>query len=619
MMPKGLASLLLLLIVLITRAVRILCGGDEYDQQFFNAYDQHDHGLSIYGDGGQLKMGYYDQSCPSVETVVRNITWSNVAAKPFLAAKLLRLHFHDAFVRGNDASVLLDSTSTNKAEKDAFPNLSLSGYDVIDEIKAALEEKCNGTVSCADILAMAARDAVSFQFQRPMWEVLTGRKDGKISLATDIGPNIPSPRANFSTLLAQFSSKGLNIVDLVVLSGGHTIGIGHCSLIFNRLYNFTGKGDTDPFLNQDYAKTLMGLCPKNSPASSVEMDPHSSLSFDSHYFTILNQKKGLFLSDAALLTDRRSALISQLMRIPRVFYDRFARSMMKMGAIGVLGDGNALIRECEANGLRKNFYEKSCPQAEQLGCDASVLLDTVGTTKSEKDTIPNLTLSGFDVIDDVKAKVEQVCPGIVSCADILALAARDSVSFPFKQPKWDVLTGRRDGRISLASDVAGNIPSPFSDFITLKKVFAKKGLSATDLVVLSGGHTIGVAHCATFSNRLYNFTGEGDSDPSLNPTYAQSLKKQCPNPAKSSTTAEMDPRSSLTFDTHYFTILNQHKGLFQSDAALLTDKKSAEMVKQLQSTDDFFFEFNKSMEKIGAVELLTGKDGEIRKKCRVVN
>ncbi|KAH7843656.1 hypothetical protein Vadar_019181 [Vaccinium darrowii] len=189
----------------------------------------------------------------------------------------------------------------------------------------------------------------------------------------------------------------------------------------------------------------------------------------------------------------------------------------------------------------------------------------------------------------------------------------------FKQPKWDVLTGRRDGRISLASDVTGNIPSPFSDFITLGKIFAKKGLNAADLVVLSGAHTIEVAHCATFSNRLYNFTGKGDSYPSLNPTYAQSLKKQCPNPAKSSTTVEMDPRSSLTFDTHYFTILNQHMGLFQSDAALRTDKKSVKMVKQLQSIDDFFFEFNVSMMKMGDIELLTGKHGEIRKKCHVIN
>lgn len=77
--------------------------------------------------------------------------------------------YYLCILQGNDASVLLDSTPTNKAEKEAIPNLSLSGYDVIDEIKAALEEKCSGTVSCADILAMATRDAVSYQVRSMLY------------------------------------------------------------------------------------------------------------------------------------------------------------------------------------------------------------------------------------------------------------------------------------------------------------------------------------------------------------------------------------------------------------------------------------------------------------------
>jgi peroxidase len=69
----------------------------------------------------------------------------------------------NANLQGCDASVLLNSTANNTAEKDAIPNLSLSGFDVINDIKARLETECQGVVSCADIVALAARDSVSYQ------------------------------------------------------------------------------------------------------------------------------------------------------------------------------------------------------------------------------------------------------------------------------------------------------------------------------------------------------------------------------------------------------------------------------------------------------------------------
>ncbi|KAL5840476.1 hypothetical protein ACOSQ4_013084 [Xanthoceras sorbifolium] len=70
--------------------------------------------------------------------------------KPILAG-LLRLHFHDCFIRGCDASVLIDSQVDNIAEKVAPPNLTLRGFEVIDEIKGELKKQCKGMVSCAEV------------------------------------------------------------------------------------------------------------------------------------------------------------------------------------------------------------------------------------------------------------------------------------------------------------------------------------------------------------------------------------------------------------------------------------------------------------------------------------
>jgi peroxidase len=67
------------------------------------------------------------------------------------------------------------------------------------------------------------------------------------------------------------------------------------------------------------------------------------------------------------------------------------------------------------------------------GTDASILLDSKPGHEAEKAALPNLTIRGFDLIDEIKSALEKECPGIVSCADILVLATRDSVALVSKQ------------------------------------------------------------------------------------------------------------------------------------------------------------------------------------------
>lgn len=189
-----------------------------------------------------------------------------------------------------------------------------------------------------------------------------------------------------------------------------------------------------------------------------------------------------------------------------------------------------------------------------------------------------------------------------------------------KGPKWKVPTGRRDGRMSVFSEFI-NLPPPFLNFTQLKGIFAQNGLSVKDLAVLSGSHTIGISQCSSFTDRLYNFTGKGIADPSLDSNYVKELKRKC-KPNDESTVVEMDPGSFLTFDNSYYKLVAKRRGLLTSDKSLLDDPETrAYVFKQAnsKSSHKFFKDFKTSMVKMGNIGVLTGSQGEIRKHCAFVN
>ncbi|MFS7941193.1 putative peroxidase [Helianthus anomalus] len=363
-----------------------------------------------------LSWKYYESSCPKLESIIRKQMEKVIKKDVGLAAALLRLHFHDCFVQGCDGSVLLDGSASGPvdSEKTAPPNLSLRGFDVIEDLRRRVHKQCGaGSVSCSDITAIVARDAIV------------------------------------------------------------------------------------------------------------------------------------------------------------------------------------------------------------LGCDGSVLLDgsASGPVDSEKTAPPNLSLRGFDVIEDLRRRVHKQCgAGSVSCSDITAIVARDAIVLT-GGPDYSVPLGRRDG-LSFATRNAtlANLPSPFVGTDSLLTSLAAKNFDATDAVALSGAHTIGVAHCPSFTRRLYP-----TQDATMDKTLANTLKGVCPTQNTNATTF-LDLRSPNVFDNKYFVDLMNKQGILTSDQDLYTDKRTREIVKSFAVNQTLFFEkFVNIMVKMGQMQVLTGTKGEIRNTCNKRN
>ncbi|XP_024515020.1 peroxidase A2 [Selaginella moellendorffii] len=296
----------------------------------------------------QVVRGFYDQSCPSAESVVRRTMVDSFRRNPLLAAGILRLFFHDCFVRGCDGSVLLDRKPGGPIpEKESdVNNNSITGFRVIDDAKKRLERMCPGVVSCSDILALAARDAVWIS-GGPRWSVPTGRLDGRVSLATEADNEIPPPDLRIRDLRKAFLAKGLNTHDVVTLSGAHTIGRAHCPAFEDRLYNFSATNAPDPTVNLSLLDSLQKICPRvGNTTFTVSLDRQTQVLFDNSYYVQILASNGLLQTDQQLLFDASTAgLVRAYAADSSMFFRAFAKAMIKLSRVGLKAPGEGEIRK----------------------------------------------------------------------------------------------------------------------------------------------------------------------------------------------------------------------------------------------------------------------------------
>ncbi|CAN1262940.1 Peroxidase 52 [Linum perenne] len=278
--------------------------------------------LMIQVISAQLTPNFYQTICPEALPTIKRVVSKAIRDEPRMGASLLRLHFHDCFVNVRSHSTIIIG------EKTAAPNLnSVRGFEVVDKIKSAVDKACNASVvSCADILAVASRDSVSFLGGPQFWyQIPVGRRDGR----------------TFSQLLSSFQSQGLDLTDLVALSGAHTIGLARCTTFRARIYNDTN-------IHPRLAATLQRTCPPTGGDNNLKPLDQTPAWFNTDYYSALVRNRGLLHSDQELFGTGNSAsdrLVMTYSTNPFKFAADFAASMVKMGNIQVVTGTDGEVRK----------------------------------------------------------------------------------------------------------------------------------------------------------------------------------------------------------------------------------------------------------------------------------
>jgi peroxidase len=300
-----------------------------------------------------------------------------------------------------------------------------------------------------------------------------------------------------------------------------------------------------------------------------------------------------------------------------------------------------------ATGLTTTHYDRSCPQLQSIvkaevqravkaekrmaaslirlhfhdcfvnGCDGSILLDNTTTFVSEKFAFGNVnSVRGFDVIDRIKTTLEKVCPRTVSCADIVAIAYRDSAVEVGLTPSYALPLGRLDSLSADINEANRRLPPASANYSALVRNFAFQGLDETDLIALSGAHTIGRVRCGPIR-------GSGVlNDPTTNAEFRKKLEGICPAGGNAAVLTDLDYKTPDKFDNNYYKNLRRGEGVILSDQTLQSTRgRNQDIVKDFaENQENFFAQFGKSSIKMGNIAPAPGTPrGQIRRNCHFVN
>ncbi|KAI3933432.1 hypothetical protein MKW92_013918 [Papaver armeniacum] len=283
-----------------------------------------------------LEFDFYRNSCPDAERIIRSTLIQLFRNQSTVAPALVRLLFHDCFIGGCDASVLLNSTNGVEAEKDVIPNQSLKGFDVIDKIKSRVESVCPGVVSCSDILVLAARDSVGLG-GGPFYPVPTGRRDSLVSFPEIALMELPAPTDDLSVILSKFLRRNFNEQETVSLLGAHSIGAVHCTFLTDRIHNVSGTGKADPSIEREFLNTMVIRCDNKSAFIDLAKDGAVEKGFGRHYYQGLILNKSVLRSDQQLMAEERTATwVRAYASNNFLFIKDFSNAMIKLSNNGVL-------------------------------------------------------------------------------------------------------------------------------------------------------------------------------------------------------------------------------------------------------------------------------------------